>query len=123
MLEDLTVSFMADPILVKGRYVKLTRDVSQTPWHLNEDDDDDAGVKPQPAANSHTNISSVQGLIGDQVKQDIFAADEVYLHGSGREDIDVRMLGHGRPFILEFVNPKKSISCHQRLDEMREMAN
>ena len=24
--------------------------------------------------------------------------------GSGREDLDVRMLGEGRPFFLEFVN-------------------
>jgi tRNA pseudouridine synthase 10 len=27
-------------------------------------------------------------------------------HGAGREDIDVRMLGTGRPFILELQNPK-----------------
>ena len=47
----------------------------------------------------------------------------MFLHGSGREDIDVRMLGHGRPFILEFINPKKSLSCHQRLSEMRALAN
>jgi len=33
------------------------------------------------------------------------------------------MLGDGRPFILEFVNPKKSLTCHTRLDEMRAMAN
>ena len=45
------------------------------------------------------------------------------MHGSGREDIDVRMLGHGRPFILEFVNPRKSLTCHQRLPEMRQFAN
>ena len=35
----------------------------------------------------------------------------------------MRMLGDGRPFILEFVNPKKSLTCHTRLDEMRAMAN
>jgi tRNA pseudouridine synthase 10 len=26
-------------------------------------------------------------------------------HGAGREDIDVKMLGNGRPFILEIINP------------------
>ena len=66
---------------------------------------------------------SVQELVGDEIKKEIFAADEIFLHGSGREDIDVRMLGHGRPFILEFINPKKSISCHSQLDQMRLMAN
>ena len=27
-------------------------------------------------------------------------------HGAGREDIDVRMLGRGRPFVLELIDPK-----------------
>ena len=31
-------------------------------------------------------------------------------HSGGREDIDVRMLGQGRPFILEFLNAKKTKS-------------
>ena len=35
----------------------------------------------------------------------------------------MRMLGNGRPFILEFINPRKSLSCYQRLDEMRTLAN
>jgi tRNA pseudouridine synthase 10 len=41
----------------------------------------------------------------------IFGSKIAYLHAAGREDIDVRMLGQGRPFIIEFVNPKLSISC------------
>ncbi len=28
------------------------------------------------------------------------------LHGAGREDIDARMLGSGRPFVLELVSPR-----------------
>jgi tRNA pseudouridine synthase 10 len=28
-------------------------------------------------------------------------------HGAGREDVDVRMLGRGRPFVLEMVEPKQ----------------
>lgn len=27
---------------------------------------------------------------------------------SGREDVDVRCLGSGRPFVLEYLNPKKT---------------
>ena len=27
-------------------------------------------------------------------------------HGAGREDIDVRMLGSGRTFVLEILEPK-----------------
>lgn len=57
-------------------------------------------------------LSSVQDLLGEPLREEIFGADEVLLHGSGREDIDVRMLGRGRPFILEFKNPKKGVSCY-----------
>ena len=47
----------------------------------------------------------------------IFGATVAYLHAAGREDIDVRMLGDGRPFIIEFENPKKSISCHEHVND------
>jgi tRNA pseudouridine synthase 10 len=39
----------------------------------------------------------------------------MYLHAAGREDIDVRMLGTGRPFVFEIINPKKSISCEENI--------
>lgn len=35
----------------------------------------------------------------------------MYLHASGREDIDVRMLGTGRPFVFEVINPRRALSC------------
>lgn len=40
------------------------------------------------------------------------------MHAAGREDIDVRMLGTGRPFIFEFINPKKAISCHEEFKKL-----
>jgi tRNA pseudouridine synthase 10 len=33
-------------------------------------------------------------------------ANDVVFHGAGREDIDARMLGKGRPFVVEVVRPK-----------------
>ena len=47
----------------------------------------------------------------------IFGSSLAYLHAAGREDIDVRMLGKGRPFIIEFANPKKSISCQESIKD------
>ena len=52
MTKSLAVEGKSDALLVKGRYVKLARDVSQTPWNLiigssernnnnNEDEDVD----------------------------------------------------------------------------------
>ena len=48
----------------------------------------------------------MQDLIGNPLLE-IFDADEHSFHGMGREDIDVRCLGRGRPFVIEMKNPKK----------------
>ena len=37
----------------------------------------------------------------------LFEADEAKFHAAGREDVDVRMLGEGRPFVLELLRPKR----------------
>ena len=109
-MDSLTVKCQFEPILVKGRYLKLSREVSQTPWLLKEQE-------------SGSKIESVQTSLGEAIRKEIFCADEVLLHGSGREDIDVRMVGHGRPFILEFINPHKGVTCHKRVSEMSSIAN
>ncbi len=38
-----------------------------------------------------------------------FKSDVYKFHSGGREDIDVRMLNNGRPFVFEIVNPKKTL--------------
>jgi len=38
-------------------------------------------------------------------------------HASGREDIDARMLGSGRPFVIEITRPKKRFLDLDRLEE------
>ena len=85
--------------------MKLSRDISQTPWNLNEEDEEADDVALKSTLKPKSQIKSVQEYLGESIRQEIFGSDEVLLHGSGREDIDVRMLGRGRPFILEFLNP------------------
>ena len=46
LVDAVSVKCSSETILVKGRYIKLTRDVSQTPWNLNEEDDDDGAGQP-----------------------------------------------------------------------------
>jgi tRNA pseudouridine synthase 10 len=38
---------------------------------------------------------------------EIFGAEKGVLHGAGREDIDARMIGTGRPFVMEIVAPRR----------------
>ena len=42
---------------------------------------------------------------------------------SGREDVDVRMLGRGRPFLLEMVNPRKVHLTRDELDDIQSNIN
>lgn len=44
----------------------------------------------------------ITGPVGQQ-----FGSDEVRFHAEGREDMDVRMLGQGRPFVLEVRNARR----------------
>ena len=55
---------------------------------------------------SGQNYPSVEEEIGS-VLQPLFGASSATLHACGREDVDVRMLGNGRPFVMELKNPKK----------------
>lgn len=69
-----------------GRYCKYSRECSQSPWCVD---------------GKTTRHGSVEEHISNSVKH-FFGAEVGILHGSGREDIDVRMLGRGRPFVMEF---------------------
>lgn len=46
--------------------------------------------------------------------------DGLKFSSSGREDVDVRCLGKGRPFYIEYLNPKKTKFT---FDEFRSMEN
>lgn len=75
------------PIFIYGRYRKLERGIPQTKW-------------------IHGKGKSVEEYIGD-ISNSYFNGEKYYLHGAGREDVDVLMLGNGRPFILEIKAPKR----------------
>eukprot|EP01006_Ploeotia_vitrea_P047783 TRINITY_DN67162_c6_g1_i1.p1 TRINITY_DN67162_c6_g1~~TRINITY_DN67162_c6_g1_i1.p1 ORF type:complete len:607 (+),score=47.23 TRINITY_DN67162_c6_g1_i1:33-1853(+) len=44
-------------------------------------------------------------------------------HSTGREDADVRMLGTGRPFVVELIDPHKSVFTEEELTELEELVN
>jgi tRNA pseudouridine synthase 10 len=47
--------------------------------------------------------------------------EECKFSAGGREDIDVRMLGDGRPFIVEFINPKTPFTANKSIEKIREV--
>lgn len=89
------------PIFIYGRYRKLIRGIPQTKWP------------------SGKYKKSVEELIAKPI-MDATGGEEHALHGLGREDIDARMLGNGRPFVLEIKKPKKR---KIDLNEMEKIIN
>ena len=62
--------------------------------------------------------------VGDHILS-LFGEEIKYkFHAGGREDIDVRMLGTGRPFMLEILNPHTPISALKHpLSEIAALIN
>ena len=48
---------------------------------------------------------------------------ETKFSSAGREDVDVRMLGTGRPFVIEVLNPRTRSITAEMLEKMRSTIN
>jgi tRNA pseudouridine synthase 10 len=83
--------YVPAPLFIYGRYRKLVRGLPQSPWSW-----------PDERMRFNT---SVEELISKPAIE-TFKAEGAKLHAAGREDIDVRTLGNGRPFVLELKRPK-----------------
>ncbi len=101
-LEDLSYEIEVKPIYIYGRYKKRVRNLSQTRWICGNCN----GKGCELCNYTGRKYLSVEDLIINPALE-VFGGDNAFLHGAGREDVDARMLGNGRPFILEVVNPKK----------------
>ena len=98
-----TVDLQIKSIYIYGRYNKFKRGVSQTKWFCRQCGG--IGCRNCEYTGSLYDLS-VEEYIGPFFLE-LSYADAWSFHGSGREDIDVKMLGSGRPFIIELHNPKK----------------
>ncbi len=99
----LTVELDIRSHYVYGRYRKLARGIPQTKWPCRSCKGRGCQKCDQTGLQY---LSSVQGLIGDPLLE-MFGSKEHAFHGMGREDIDVRCLGRGRPFVIELKQPMK----------------
>jgi len=106
-------------LYVYGRYRKLARGIPQTHWPCRR-----CGGRGCPACKETGKQypESVEELVALPFLR-AAGAVEAHLHGAGREDIDARMLGDGRPFVLEVVAPRRRALDLARLEaEVNEAA-
>ena len=106
LIDCLTLRVDVDirPVFIYGRYRKLGRGIPQTRWPCRACRGRAEGCE----ACEGTGLQypdSVQDLIGEPFRLAL-SADDTSFHGMGREDIDVRCLGRGRPFVLELKRPR-----------------
>ena len=110
----LTVELDIRAVYVYGRYRKLERGIPQTRWPCR-------ACKGRGCEScNQTGLQyekSVQDLVGNPMLE-IFQGTEHAFHGMGREDIDVRCLGRGRPFVLEIKEPRKRSFNAEKLTEI-----
>jgi len=90
-------------LFIYGRYRKLMRGIPQTKWPCRACRG--RGCR-QCNYTGKTYPESVEELIAEPVLQ-AAQGKEHALHAAGREDVDARMLGSGRPFVLEITSPRK----------------
>lgn len=102
-----TIEFLHKPLYIGGRYNKYSRVLSQTPWIID-------GLRKVE--------SSVQELVCEQLCQMTRCSDYTFF-ASGREDVDVRMLGTGRPFAVELSNPRNVCLSQEDLEKVQESIN
>ncbi len=102
-------------LYIHGHYIKLARGFCQSRWHCSECGGKGArapavgkgeGTACPSCSGSGMNYPSVEEEIGKTLIP-AFGAAGCTLHASGREDVDVRCLGNGRPFVMELASPKK----------------
>ncbi|XP_015119406.1 putative tRNA pseudouridine synthase Pus10 [Diachasma alloeum] len=94
-------------VFIGGRYNKLSRELSQTPWFIN-------GEKKME--------SSVQELLCGPLIE-ATRADSLKFLSSGREDVDVRTINSGRPFAVELINPRRTIIADDEMKTISERIN
>lgn len=98
------ITLQGPTIFVAGRYRKLRRDLCQSPWLLQ---------------GQRIMEDSVSELIVDYVCPYFKVNDDcVIFSASGREDVDVRCLGNGRPFALEISDAHRMTLPSQVAGEM-----
>jgi len=104
---QLSMKMFRNPLFIGGRYCKYDRELPQTPWLIN-------GVRMRE--------TSIEEIIAEKINT-VVKASELKFLASGREDVDVRMLGNGRPFAFECVNPKKTKFSKDELLVLEQLVN
>ena len=97
------VRLQINPLFIAGRYRKLVRDIPQSKWFCSSCRGKGCG---KCGGTGKMYPESVEELVSKHLLE-AAEGEKTSFHASGREDIDARMLGRGRPFVVEVSKPRK----------------
>src|SRR5438876_8236218 len=97
------VDLQVNPLYLRGRCRKLVRGVPQTRWPCRRCMGKGCA---RCGGTGKMYPTSVEEVIAAEVMRDSGGTGHA-LHGMGREDVDARMIGRGRPFIVEIKEPRR----------------
>jgi tRNA pseudouridine synthase 10 len=107
------VRLQVNPLFIAGRYKKLVRSIPQSKWFCSECWGKGC-VKCDWTGKMYP--ESVQEIVEKPLLEATSSASGSF-HASGREDIDARMLGNGRPFVIEIAAPKKRFLDLKKMED------
>ena len=108
------VILQSNPLYIRGAYKKLVRGIPQSMWLCRS-----CGGRGCPKCdNTGKQYSeSVEEIIAGPILEKT-VGESVSFHAAGREDVDARMLGTGRPFVMEIKKPRKRFLDLKNLTEL-----
>jgi tRNA pseudouridine synthase 10 len=97
------VTLQSNPLYVEGRYKKIIRGIPQSKWVCRK-----CRGEGCPRCNQTGKMypESVEEIIAGPTLEET-EGESISFHAAGREDVDARMLGPGRPFIVEVKKPRR----------------
>ncbi len=111
------LSLEVSSLYFSGRYRKLVRGLPQSRW-LCRHCQGRGCTRCEGTGKLYQ--ESVEEFIGVPAMS-VAGGAGYRLHASGREDVDVRTLGSGRPFVLEVLRPRKrNLDLHQLTESINK---
>jgi len=120
------VEIQVNSAFIYGRYRKLARTIPQTEWPCR--DCNGTGLwQGEPCegcdGTGYRYDESVEQLTAPVVCEAMDGEDATF-HGAGREDVDARMLGTGRPFVIEVDTPRvRSVDTDELAADIDDFAD
>ncbi|MDH5481367.1 MAG: tRNA pseudouridine(54/55) synthase Pus10 [Candidatus Bathyarchaeota archaeon] len=107
-------SLQINPLHIAGRYRKLVRGIPQSKWFCSN-------CRGRGCEKCNWTGKMYSESVEEIIEKPFLEMTEglgASFHASGREDIDARMLGTGRPFVIEIVQPKRRFLDLKKLEEV-----